>query len=1112
MHTKSNQGHDGTFAPGQRLFERYVLKFLAGRGGMGVVWCALDERLDLEVALKFLPEIILDDPVALEDLRKETKRCLQLTHPNIVRIYDFVDDGETGAIAMEFVKGQALNKLKGDQRDHHFEVAQLHPLVVQLCDTLAYAHTGPGIVHRDVKPANLILTDSNELKVTDFGIARNITDSVSRLSVRANDSSGTPGYMSPQQAMGDRPSVADDVYSVGATLYDLLTSRPPFYAGDIPLQILNKVPPSVAERRVELGHIGGQSVPAVWEEVIAACLEKAPTDRPESVAEIKVRLGTPPVVDELDNIALTQSPIINRGGPEVEEPLPTRLPTRPATSRPGTAPSSRRSQHGTASVAEPSAATAASVAAPESVQEQTDEPVAAGGRSITQWILLLTIGLFGAAAIGILAAYYLDPDRIRDVNDAVATGPTDGSRDSDGQRAGDPRAEVVPAESGEDEKATMLAMITELRKQTGQIKEASDAKDETLEELREEMARLQQQLAESRERQAAAVLASETASQKNEPPGVARVTIVTAPAGAALTVDGDAAENYANGLELPPGEHRFRVTYKDWKPLERTVILNPGDNPELDLSLRFGTLVLDSVPPGASLSVDGKSVGSAPCEILGEAGRSYRVAATYRDWSPFEQDHVVTEEGKTERTLSIPHGTVEFASEPPGANVKLGGMSMKTPCSMMVQAGKDLTAAFKYQSWRPVERSFRVEDRQTRDVFCRIPHGTLSVTASSSGVGAVVYADGDRLGYIQKGGSEFLVQAGTRDIQVSGDTKFRKVHQRITVADGEKSRLDEIAFTGINFKNAGPAGVEVWINGKMAGRTPFFHELAGSSSLQLKFVKAGYRPGSDQIVVSRGKIRDYPVTLEPVRVAKEPRRVREEPKRIPEKKEPEKTPEVAPAPKESPTAPPEPAPTKELASGPPPGFHFTNGLGMSMRWISTVRGGFWASAHETTRTQYKRLMGSDPSDFTSSPLLPVQNVSYQQALEFCGALLAQERKAGRIPPGYTYHLPSVAEWRQMLGNHSGNFAINSYVVWKRSQAAGPAIVGSLKSPNQLGLHDVRGNMMEWCREKTSRGYRILAGGSWSTQVKAATKDTTHKTSSYSENNTGFRVILVKTAR
>src|SRR5437879_7536981 len=120
----------------------------------------------------------------------------------------------------------------------------------QLCDALDYAHNYAHIIHRDLKPANLMVNQRGELKVSDFGIARSLGDSMSVITMQQGRS-GTLSYMSPQQLAGERGTHLDDIYSLGASVYELLTSKPPFYVGNIDRQIREKIPPSMTERRKE---------------------------------------------------------------------------------------------------------------------------------------------------------------------------------------------------------------------------------------------------------------------------------------------------------------------------------------------------------------------------------------------------------------------------------------------------------------------------------------------------------------------------------------------------------------------------------------------------------------------------------------------------------------------------------------------------------------------------------------------------------------------------------------------------------------------------------------------------------------------------------------------
>ena len=280
------------FAAGQKILNRYTFVRILGRGGMGVVWLAHDDELEREVALKFLPELVVHDRAVLDDLKRETRRSLTLTHHNIVRIYDFVQDAECACISMEYVDGSTLSSLRVDQPDKVFEVEKLGPLIAEVCDALHYAHVQARIVHRDLKPSNLMVNAKGEVKVADFGIARSLTDSVSMLTM-ARGTSGTLAYMSPQQLDGERVSELDDIYSLGATLYELLTGKPPFYSGQIDRLVREKVPPTLTARRDELGVTSNAPIPEHWNEVIAACLAKDPAARPQSALELKERLLFP---------------------------------------------------------------------------------------------------------------------------------------------------------------------------------------------------------------------------------------------------------------------------------------------------------------------------------------------------------------------------------------------------------------------------------------------------------------------------------------------------------------------------------------------------------------------------------------------------------------------------------------------------------------------------------------------------------------------------------------------------------------------------------------------------------------------------------------------------
>ncbi len=276
------------YASGQKVFGRYTLRKVLGRGGMGIVWLARDEELERDVALKFLPATIVHDRSLLNDLKRETRRSLELTHRNIVRIHDFVFDEASACISMEYIDGDTLSNLRAEKEQKVFQPEEIAAWTSQLCDALDYAHNHAPIIHRDLKPANLMVNQKGDLKVSNFGIARSLGDSMSKLTM-ASGTSGTLVYMSPQQLDGERGTHLDDIYSLGATIYYLLTSKPPFYSGNIDRQIHERTAPSMTERRKEF-NLEPALVPLVWEAVVAACLAKDPAQRPQSAAEFAQRL------------------------------------------------------------------------------------------------------------------------------------------------------------------------------------------------------------------------------------------------------------------------------------------------------------------------------------------------------------------------------------------------------------------------------------------------------------------------------------------------------------------------------------------------------------------------------------------------------------------------------------------------------------------------------------------------------------------------------------------------------------------------------------------------------------------------------------------------------
>jgi hypothetical protein len=260
---------------------RFTLIRMLGRGGMGIVWLARDGRLEEQVALKFLPPEVRENPPTLEHLRLETARSHLLTHPNIVRLHDFHEPpGEPAFISMEYIDGPSLHGVRAERPNGVLSWEYLRKILPQLCAALEYAHA-ENVIHRDLKPDNILIDSRGRAKLTDFGLAAAASD----LARSASVGGGTLHYMSPQQLMGRYPDVTDDIYSLGAALYDLLTGSPPFQEDGLGLKILNETPEPIRDRLAARGI--ENRVPSDVAAMIMSCLAKEPAQRPQSAQAVR---------------------------------------------------------------------------------------------------------------------------------------------------------------------------------------------------------------------------------------------------------------------------------------------------------------------------------------------------------------------------------------------------------------------------------------------------------------------------------------------------------------------------------------------------------------------------------------------------------------------------------------------------------------------------------------------------------------------------------------------------------------------------------------------------------------------------------------------------------
>lgn len=274
---------------GPRVEPRYRLDERIATGGMGEVWRATDTVLDRQVAVKVLKPEYADDPSFRSRFEAEARHAAALHHPNVASVFDFgelpPDDGSgipRPYLVMELVPGKPLSLLLRDDEPMPPETAA--DIGAQAADALAAAHA-LGIVHRDVKPANLLVTPAGQVKITDFGIAR-AADGVAL--TQTGQVIGTPAYISPEQAEGTPATQASDVYSLGVVLYECLAGTRPF-TGDTPVStalahLRDEPPPLPAD------------VPAHLREAVATALAKDPARRFASMADFAAALRGGPVV------------------------------------------------------------------------------------------------------------------------------------------------------------------------------------------------------------------------------------------------------------------------------------------------------------------------------------------------------------------------------------------------------------------------------------------------------------------------------------------------------------------------------------------------------------------------------------------------------------------------------------------------------------------------------------------------------------------------------------------------------------------------------------------------------------------------------------------------
>ncbi|WP_323095464.1 serine/threonine-protein kinase [Intrasporangium sp. YIM S08009] len=297
--------------PGTTLGQRYTLDTSIASGGMGDVWEATDTVLERPVAVKVLRPADPDDTTFIDRFRDEARGSAGLHHPNIAAVYDYGEEDDVAYIVMELVPGRTLGELIRES-DGGMAPDDVRSILGQAALALSAAHEA-GVVHRDVKPANIIVTGEGQAKLTDFGIAR-IGDGSGH--TRAGEVLGTPDYISPEQALGEPATAASDIYSLGIVAHEMLTGLKPFDMGTpvaTALAQVNDPPPPLPD-----------TVPQDLRDIVGACLAKTAADRPHAVSEVAAAVGMP--LGALPGV--TPAPL---GASDATAPIAALSPTRAFT-------------------------------------------------------------------------------------------------------------------------------------------------------------------------------------------------------------------------------------------------------------------------------------------------------------------------------------------------------------------------------------------------------------------------------------------------------------------------------------------------------------------------------------------------------------------------------------------------------------------------------------------------------------------------------------------------------------------------------------------------------------------------------------------------------------
>ena len=695
---------------------RYEIISELGRGAMGIVYKAHDPRIGRDVAIKTIrlaDQGTPDETQALRDrLFREAQSAGRLSHPGIVTIYDIDEEGGLAYISMEFVEGRTLETLMGEGRAR--DTAFLARFIEQTAAALDYAHASQ-IVHRDVKPANMMITPQGGVKVTDFGIARIASSKLTQTGTVM----GTPSYMSPEQVRGEVVDGRSDQFSLAVIAYELLTGEKPF-SGDNLTAVIFKI---VSGDPVPLRQID-ETVPGGLEEAVLRGLRKTPDDRFETckafadafTAHCAGWSNVPPAM--ASTTATGPKPLnLPLEAPELGETLPAtaRRPAAEATELERTAPAMAAPKPPLPPL------TSHTMRAREGVAEEEATVVAPPARRRRLWPWLAWPGavLLGLSAGMVVKNPWLLDDPVGFVN-LVAQDLTD-------SRSGQPQADDGPVSLSA---LPPPAPPTNLRAGTSP-ETAGTASDSATLDAEGTPAATESSDSDTSGPAEVESASPDTPAETTPPkpavpaPTFVKVDFSSQPSNARIIVDGDSKLTCTApcSLDLPRGDHSALASAAGFRSMPKSFQLG-SDPQQLDFELAAiaGTAVITSRPGEADVFVDGKKRDERTAARL-QLSPGYHVIRVEKAGAGSAEQSVLIEADQfqhfsfTLRPGDPVRGTMVVKTTPPGAAIVLNGRDRRgtTPSELKLPPGV-YGLRLSLDGHQAVERKVRVSRQQTQTV------------------------------------------------------------------------------------------------------------------------------------------------------------------------------------------------------------------------------------------------------------------------------------------------------------------------------------------------------------------------------------------------------------